>query len=67
MSQFDRLIRVTLACGCSIRMRSKPMGPTVKYTCRSGLGHSYNQPWSSYQDNGTDFENRGLKIPKLLK
>lgn len=64
MSEFDRMIQVTLTCGCRLKLRSKPMNPTSKYTCRSGLGHSYNQPWKSYLDSDRTFENPGLAMPR---
>jgi hypothetical protein len=65
VSGFDRQIKIILACGCVLKLRSKPMGPTSKFTCRSGRGHSYNQPWTSYMDGVRSFPNEGLRIPKL--
>jgi hypothetical protein len=57
VSNFDRLSHVTLACGCVVRLRAKPMNPNSKFLCRSGQGHSYNQPWMFYKDGDRVFEN----------
>lgn len=57
MSRIDEPVVTTLVCGCRIKLRVKPMRPTSKYGCRSNQGHSYNQPWASYEDNGRFFEN----------
>jgi hypothetical protein len=43
-----------------MKIRLKPLRGNAKYVCRSGLGHSYNQPWKSYEDNGRTFENQTL-------
>lgn len=60
MSRIDDLVSVTLLCGCRMKIRLKPLRGNAKYVCRSGLGHSYNQPWKSYEDNGRTFENQTL-------
>lgn len=60
MSRIDDSVRVTLSCGCRVRVRLKPLRGTSRYVCRSGLGHSYNQPWVSYEDNGRTFQNESL-------
>ena len=59
---FEQPALVTLACGCKIKMRAKPMNQTSKFMCRSGQGHSYNQPWMSYEDNGRNFQNPALDL-----
>lgn len=50
-----------LSCGCKIRVRTTPIGPTQKYACRSNLGHSYNQSWASYKEGGLTFVNSQAK------
>lgn len=52
-------IRIRLACGCHVLARENPFNPTAKFLCRSGMGHSYNQPWVSYVDTeGAMHENK---------
>lgn len=52
-------IRIRLACGCYVLARENPFNPTAKFLCRSGMGHSYNQPWVFYVDTqGTTHENK---------
>jgi hypothetical protein len=48
-----------LACGCWIRVRIRPQNPVGKYMCRSGMGHSYNQPWVAYEDDEQIYDNPG--------
>lgn len=60
MSRFDNVIKVTLLCGCTVGLRAKPPNPTSSFMCRSGRGHSYNQSWTSYEDNGSVFWNPAL-------
>ncbi len=60
MSRFDNVIKVTLLCGCTVGLRAKPLNPTSSFMCRSGRGHSYNQSWTSYEDNGSVFRNPAL-------
>lgn len=57
MSRIDDAVTTTLLCGCRIKLRVKPMRPNAKYGCRSNQGHSYNQLWVRYEDNGRTFEN----------
>lgn len=60
MSRIDEPVLTILSCGCRIKLRVKPMRPSAKYTCRSNMGHSYNQPWASYEDGGRVFHNPAL-------
>jgi hypothetical protein len=60
VSRIDEPVVVTLVCNCRVRLRMKPLRPNARYTCRSNLGHSYNQPWASYEDGGRVFHNPAL-------
>lgn len=62
MSRINEPVLTILSCGCRIKLRVKPMRPSAKYGCRSNLGHSYNQPWVTYEDNGRTFNNPAVAV-----
>lgn len=41
--------RVTLTCGCTIRVRNQPLHAGVRYGCASGLGHGYALAWTAWE------------------
>jgi hypothetical protein len=57
VSRIDNTVTTVLLCGCRIKLRIKPLRPSARFGCRSNQGHSYNQLWASYEDNGRTFEN----------
>jgi len=54
--------RVVLSCGCVLYTAMRPHRNESRYTCRSNQGHSYNQPWVSFEYPGREqsFENPSL-------
>lgn len=51
--------RIIPSCGCSLYTGMRPHRHESRYTCRSNQGHSYNQPWMSFEYPGGQqvFEN----------
>lgn len=43
-------VTIWLTCGCSVRGKTSPMNPRVKYPCPSNLGHGYQVRWARWQD-----------------
>ncbi|MGA5820888.1 hypothetical protein ACPC54_23845 [Kitasatospora sp. NPDC094028] len=45
--------RITLACGCTIRGRTPPLGRRVRYGCNTGLRHGHSLAWTSWTNTTT--------------
>lgn len=54
--EFSRNMRITLACGCVIRLYQRPNN-NAKFPC-PGAGHGYQQPWkTSVTADGYHYDN----------
>ncbi len=54
----NRDVRITLACGCTIRARNSPISDRVRYGCDTGAGHGYSLTWVRWEriDRPTETE-----------
>jgi hypothetical protein len=52
-------VKVTLSCGCVMKVKNRPLRPSTTYPCPSNAGHGYSVSWASWEENGKRGDNGG--------